>query len=613
MEFISMQIKKIPNSTRTDYNVYISRTAKNTATGKRECKAIRSLGKFSELKKKYGDELDAFLLKEKEKAEKEFEECKKIFTLSITPGSIINMRKKDAPAQVDNLRNIGAYVILKQYKRLGIDIFMTNRSRNRDSKYKLNPIFRLLVVDRIISPGSKLHAHGNRDHYFFSSDFPERELYRSLEDIASLKQPLLEKMNSAIAGLYPRDTSLLYYDVTNYYFEIDEEEGKKKVGCSKEHRKTPIIQLGLFMDSNGFPVSYETFSGNNPDVTTFVPAMKDMRRKFDMKNTIYVADKGMMSSDNIKHIVVNHDGYIISDSVRRSSEDFLKDYVLDEAGYEYTEDLEDGGITFKCKELTVPQKRKLTTDSGKKTTFSFNERIIIFWSRKYAEKARYERAEAVKKAKESLNNPGSKVNNSYGSNKYKKADIFNKDTGEADTSEKVYAMSIDEKRIEEESRYDGYYIIRSNVYGLEEGEAPMKTASCFDPMTLSVKINRKADKYDIIDMYRGLWKIEETFRMSKTTGIKTRPVFVRKEDSIEAHFLTCFTAMLLLRMIEKDTGLCYEQIISALQNANYVKLNNSLYKILYYDQTMDKIGLKTGVPLNYEYLTPALIKEIAGK
>jgi len=607
-----MQVKKIPNNRKDDFTVCITRTAKDRETGERKSKVMRTLGKLSELKAIHGEKLDEFIRKEKEDCEAEFKKASQDYAIRITPGKIINLRKSGAPESVDNVRNIGCYVLLKQYKRLGIDTFFNNRSRGIKSKYKYNPIFRLLVVDRVIAPGSKLHTHDNCERYFFNTDFPLEAVYRALKPISELKEPLLKAMNKRIEEIYKRDTSLLYYDVTNYYFEIDDEDGKKRCGCSKEHRKTPIIQMGLFMDSQGFPVSYSTFPGNCNDVSTFIPAMQDMKEKFSMEHTVYVADKGMMSADNIADIVLQHNGYIISDSVRKVSDDFFTDYVLNEEGYECTEDVLNGRTAFKCKELTLPQKKKVSKDEGGKASFTFNERIIIFWSSKYAEKARYDRMKAIEKAKESMKNPGSKVNNNYGSYKYIKATAFSKSSGLEDSDKKEYSLEIDWDKVEEESKYDGYYLIRSNVYGLEEGEPPMDKPSKFEGRTLSVKLNRKVDMYDIVDMYRGLWKIEETFKMSKTDGIQTRPVYLKREERIEAHFLTCFTAMMLIRMIEKDTGLCYEQIISSLQKANYTKAGPDVYRFQYYDKTMDIITKKTGVPLNYENITPVEIKQLAG-
>lgn len=608
-----MQIKKIPNKKTGDSVVYITHTMRDKANGgKNVCKTIKKLGKLSELEKEYGTELDFYLQKEKVACENAYKKQKQALTISLTPGEIINLRKKDAPDKVDNVRNIGCYIALKEYKKLGIDIFMNNKARYCKEKYSFNAIFRLLVIDRIITPGSKLDTYSDKDLYFFNTDFALESVYRALTKIPTFKDDFISYLNRKIDNLYPRDNSLLFYDVTNYYFEIDEEEDDKKEGCSKEHRKTPIIQMGLFMDANGLPVSFSTFSGNTPDVSTFVPAMSEVKEKFGMKHTIYVADKGMMSADNIANILKDRNGYIISDSVRKVSADFFETFVVPPEGYEDTEDLETGEVIYKCKELTLPQKKRMTTFEGGKRTFKLDERIVIFWSKKYADRAKYLRAKVVEKAGNSLVNPGNKVNNKHGANKFIKASQFSKETGEEDNVEKAVILEIDQELIDQDARFDGYYIIRSNVYGLEEGEKPLKYPSVYQDKTTSIKLNRPVSMYDIIDMYRGLWKIEETFKISKS-GIKTRPVYLKRADRIQAHFLTCFTALVLLRMIELDTNMNYSTILRCLRDANYTKCAEDLYCIQKYDKEMEELSLKMGVPLNYKFLTKGLIKEIAGK
>ena len=539
-------------------------------------RTVKSLGYLDELEKKYKDPVAHF----REVARKMTEEdnAKKKVTLKI------NM-DEELPKDSNVRKNLGYAAILKIYHELELNVFFNNRARNESFKYNTNSIMILLAVSRLLSPGSKKKAFEERGRYFERFSFSLVDIYRALSHFAGLEKDLQKHLNEKIKEKYGRNTKTVYYDVTNFYFEIDKADNLRKYGKSKEGRHNPIVQMGLAMDSDGIPIHYRLFSGNKLDKETFRTVIGEVRRKYGTGRIVVVADMGIITGDNIYYLTGGKadNGYVFSFSVKGGADAF-KEYVLDDTGYVGPDGKPAGDDTsFKIKSRRIARDINVTVKSGgtkKKTVY---EKQVVFWARKYADKAAAERQELVKKAMELVRDPGKYERaTSYGAAKYVKDIRFDKETGEVIKGKKA---CFDFEKLAEDEKYDGYYAIVTSELGMADG--------------------------DIIDTYRGLWEIEETFKVTKGT-IEARPVYVSREDRIGAHFLTCFIALVIIRLIGKKTDRKYspEKIISCLNSISCSNEQDNLYLFDYRSKISDAIGDALGIDFTRKRLRRAEIKNI---
>ncbi len=253
----------------------------------------------------------------------------------------------------DNRHNFGYTALSSIYHELEIDSFFQNRQRITKAQFNYNSIFRSLVFPRLIAPASKRASFSYLKHFFERADFSLDDVYRSLPFFKKYQADLQLGIHERIRQNYGRDTSLVYYDVTNYYFEIDEPNEMLRRGVSKEHRKDPIVQMGLFMDTNGLPISYGLFSGNTLDKQTLIPMMGKLQDDYSLGRIIVVADRGLITGDNIFQTLSDGNGYLLSYSIRGSDKAF-KDYVLDPKGYIQKKD------GFRIKSRLAPRKIRVT-------------------------------------------------------------------------------------------------------------------------------------------------------------------------------------------------------------------------------------------------------------
>lgn len=486
---------------------------------------------------------------------------------------LLNQQKKEKQAPInftfydsdrlcigDNLRkNFGYVAFSKIYHELKLDTFFNNRQRHTKESYDANTIMKMLVYSRLLSPASKKASYDNRDHFFEKTDYSLDDVYRCLTFLNKHKENLQVWMNNKIKEQYGRDTSLIYYDVTNYYFKTDEQTDLLRKGVSKEHRPNPIVQMGLFMDNNAIPITYELFAGNTNDCLTYRPNFGRIKKQFDLGRVISVADKGMTTGDNIWYTIntPTKDGYVFSMSIRGADKS-TKEYVLDEKGYEWL------GEEYKRKSRLCPRTILVTANNGKKIKKTVDEKQVVFWSKKYATRAKAEREAALAKARDLAKHPGNYTRaTSYGAAKYVKKVEYDKETGEILTASSI--LDINEDLIREEEALDGY---------------------C---MLLTSEMDTPDDK--IIDMYRGLWRIEESFKITKSE-LEARPVYVWTNEHIEAHFLTCFVALTLSRILEMKLEHKYSagRILESLSKANCSLIQQNYYMFDYFDEVLKDIG-----------------------
>jgi transposase len=521
------------------------------ATKKTKHKVIESIGFLDELNKQYDDPIDYFnkrvAILNKEKQEQK---------------APINFTFYDSDRLCvgdDFKKNFGYVALSKIYHELGINTFLINRQRHTKEEYDANTIMKMLVYSRLIAPASKKASFDNREMFFEKTDYSLDDVYRCLSFLNKHKKNLQIWLNDKIKENYGRDTSLIYYDVTNYYFESDEQDDFKRKGVSKEHRPNPIIQMGLFMDTNGLPITYELFSGNTNDCLTYRPNFGRIKKEFDLGRVISVADKGMTTGDNIWYTIntPSKDGYVFSMSVRGADKE-MKAFVLNDDGYEWL------GDEYKRKSRRYPRTIQVTSTSGKKLKKTVHEKQVVFWSKKYAERSKADRAAAVAKAQDLAKNPGSYTRaTSYGAAKYVKKIDYDKDTGEILTASSF--LELNEERLREEEALDGYYIL------------------------LTSEMDKSDD--EIIDIYRGLWRIEESFKVTKSE-LEARPVYVWTRDHIEAHFLTCFVALTIARILEMKLEGKYSigKLLDTLSRSECSQLQQNYYIFDYYDDILKNIG-----------------------
>jgi len=407
----------------------------------------------------------------------------------------------------------------------------------------------LLVLCRILYPGSKKEAFESRNKFFEKFDFSLKDIYRALDYFDQYKDDIQKVMWENTKEPYNRDLSIGYFDCTNYYFEIDYndedlvdeegnilEKGYRKRGPEKNHRPDPIVEMGLLLDNKILPASYKIFPGNDSEKTQFIPIIKDTKRTHGIDKIIVVADRGLNTSDNMWFLAgknddkcKNNDGYVYGQSVRGANKEF-KEWVLNQDGYindiEYTRDGKedffrhriydkDGSfkeykkekLLFRHKSRVVAKQIQIEKDGKRNVTVNTYQKQMVYYSQKYADRQRYEREKMIEKAKNLIENPTKYTKaTSYGAAYYVNNIAFDKDTGEII---KGRELSLNEEAIKEQEKYDGYYSI------------------------VTSELNYTDQK--MRQVYRELIDIENSFKITKT-NLEARPVYVWTKEHIEGHF-----------------------------------------------------------------------------
>lgn len=561
-------------------------------------KTIQGLGYLHNLKEQYPDPI-AHFEKVADDMNKELE-SRKNATISIDLTASLATDEQ-------NLKNVG-YGILKQlYKELQLDIFWRVKLRNRSIKYNMDLIFRLLVFSRILYPGSKKETYDKRHIYFEEMDgFSLDDLYHALDVIHEYAEELQKWIYERSEKLVKRDLSVSFFDCTNYYFDIGRpdvdtlnENGNpidkkgnvipkkyRKRGAEKNRRPDPIVGMGLLIDKNAIPLAYDLFPGNESEKVHMRPIINRIKNDYTNGRIIFVADRGLNTSDNIYYLngdnkgeANQRDGYVYGQSVRGADAEF-KNWVL--AGdYRKEKLIDENGeeIIFIHKSRIHPKQLNVNVSSPdgktkKKKAVTIDQKQMAYYSEKYAKKQRLERQIMIERAKDLINYPNKYDRiTSAGSAAYILNIAFDKNTGEIVEGK---ALELDIGKIEEEAKYDGYYSI--------------------------VTSELMMDNYELRKIYRGLIRIEDTFKVSKKE-MEARPVYVWTTPHIDAHFATCFTALVLIRLLEAklDRKFSVGKIIESLQNYNCVQIDKNLYQFTYYDGIIAACGEALGIILNDKY------------
>jgi len=497
---------------------------------------------------------------------------------------------EELPNETHTRYNLGYAVIMKIYHGLELDRFFNNKARHEDFEYNSNSIMTLLIITRILHPASKRSSYEYKDMFFERFDFELHDVYRALSHFSKIGTECQRFISDQINTKYGRNTTLMYFDVTNFYFEIDETDDIRKRGKEKNNRPDPIVQMALAMDADGIPLYYKLFPGNTHDSKTFIPVFKDVCVRFAPGRVIAVADMGCTSSNNIYFLKGGDrdkrvNGYVFSFSIRKGTEVFKK-YVLEDTGYTDR----DGkalkeGYDYKIKSRIEVREIQVTMKNGSQKSMLIDEKQVVFWSEKYAKKARSEREETIKKALDIIANPKKHNKNTvHGAATYIKNITFDKKTGEI-LEEPGNKLLFDEEKAEEDAKYDGYYCIITS-----ELEMP----------------NQR-----VIEIYRGLSDIEDNFKVTKS-NLDIRPVYVSRKDRINAHVLICFISLVILRLIQKKTAYKFtpEQIVTCLNNISCSLECENVYLFDYRTHICDAIGKVFGIDFAKKRLRLNEIKNI---
>lgn len=574
--------------------IYLSFVQGYRQDGKVKQKTVEKLGYLKDLEQLYSDPIAHFKQIALERSKQELpQKTIEIKLLSKLP-DYTNFRK-----------NLGYAVPKAVYLKLGLRDFFQGKQRFLKIDYNLNSIFSLLVLNRFLFPSSKKSAYETKDTFFESFNFSLDDIYRSLDYFCKYSNEIQQYLHKNISELIGRSDDLGYYDVTNYYFEIPYEDndeydekgnlvkkGKKKRGPSKEHRKDPIVQMGLLMDSKGIPMAFNTFSGGESEKQSLLPTVRRVKKDFELKRIIIVADRGLNTSDNTAFLSgKNHDdmngndGYVYGQSVLGASHEF-KEWVLNQSDYVVDEEIDkdENVIKFKHKSRVFAKQIQLKNSNGNRIQkMEIHQKQMVYYSEKYAKKQRKDREKAILKAKDLIANPTKYTRaTSIGAAGYVNNIKFLKETGEISDGQ---ALSLNLKKIEQEELFDGYYSIVTSEKHLTDSE--------------------------IRNIYKGLWEIEESFRIIKSE-FKARPVFVKKDEHVEAHFLICFVALVIMRVLEKmlDEKYSVKNIRDSLIKYSCSYLEQNYYLFDFRNKVIESIEEIFSLDLSKKIMSQMEIKKI---
>lgn len=516
-------------------------------------------------------------------------------------------------------RNIG-YLYLKEiYSSLNLSGFFEKVCSDRRIAFHPDMINMVLAFSRILDPGSKLHTLKNLSHFYGDFDFSHQDILRFMDILEENYDEYLSHLFESSNKVIKRNTSVCYFDCTNFYFEKETEDedvydeitgelikGLLKYGVSKEHRPNPIVQMGLFMDADGIPLSMCINPGSDNESLCAVPAEKKMLKMFENKDIIYCADAGLGYNDARVFNDFGGRKFVVTQSVKKLS-DVLKQAVFNDFDYRFSQDGRPMSLeAMKSFDRTLTENRKYydgyiyksimvdkpvdlglfeirQSKNGKtrkvKSKGTLKQRIIVTYSRKMAEYQKTVRNRQIERAK--------KILTAMDPENFKKGPHDVTRFIKSDKEKKNY--SLDEARIEEEAKYDGFYAVATNIFDMKETE--------------------------VLDIQSRRYQIEDCFRILKT-NFSSRPVYHHKENRIKAHFLICYTALLIYRLLEvkldrNKTHFTTGQIIETLQNMNVVNCSDMYYQSCYTgSDVLDSLEQLFDLKLNRKYYLPKTLNKL---
>lgn len=545
------------------------------ANGSTTSTIVRKLGTLDQLIIEHGPTRDDVLAWAKNEVKLETEKYKKEKEAKTVLIPFHADRQLDYEKQVFFR---GGYLFL-QY--IYYQIHMNKICRKLKLKYKfeydINAILSDLIYARILEPGSKRSSFKAASEFLEKPSYELHDVYRAL-DVLGTECDLIQSevyKNSHFLG--SRNDKVLYYDCSNYYFEIEQEDGSKKYGKSKEHRPNPIIQMGLFMDGDGIPLAFSLFPGNSNEQTSLKPLEKKVLVEFGCQKFIYCSDAGLGSEDIRAYNHMGERAYIVTQSIKKLKKE-EKEWALDAKGFKRVSDDTPVDIT------QLPEDDKgLYYKDEPYTTKKLHQRLIITYSPKYALYQKTLRDKQVERAQKMLDSGNTKKNRK---NPNDPARFIGTIAATKEGEAANIHHYLDENKITEESRYDGLYAVCTDLLDDEVG--------------------------DILKVSEGRWQIEECFRIMKT-DFSARPVYLQDENRIKAHFLICFLALTIYRFLEKklDSRYTCEELLDTLKTMNFAEVQEQGFIPLYKREPItDALHEACGFRTDYQFITKSKMKTI---
>ena len=486
------------------YAVSIRKGKKTTS------KNVRRIGRLSELKKEYTDPIAHF----RAEAKRLTDEGRSESSFEIPANLMLDPMKK---------RRVMLGYIFPQsvYYSLGLDMVMRGIRNESKATYDFNRIMRDLIIGRVLSPLSKSSTYEKAFSFPEPPDYDLQHVYRSLSLMAKNFDLIEEKAFKGMKKYADVDTSVTYYDCTNFYFEIEEEDGFRTYGKSKENRPNPIVQMGLFLDRNGLPISMCINPGRMNEQKTMIPLEKMMTKRFGIEKFVVCADCGLSGKRNLRFNSTENHGFVVTKSLKKVSED-VRARLMGDGGWKRFGDA--SGRLYSLKEIREDANLRdvifYHDERFAMGSDGFEERIVTTYCGRLREYQRSVRERQLQRAMELVRQ--GKIRKGVNQNDVRRFIVVDSVTENGEVAEKK-VFSIDRERFEEESEYDGFYAVTTDL---------------------------DDDPGEIIRINRGRWEIEESFRIMKS-DFDGRPVFVSREDRIRAHFLTCYLAFMIFRIIEQ--------------------------------------------------------------
>ena len=546
--------------------------------GHRSTKIVEKLGTYAELSKKLNGQdpivwAKAYIagLNEKEKA------GKREIQVSFSPARLMDSNKQ--------ILFNGGYLFLQAvYYALRLDDITKKIAKKHKFSFDLNAILANLLYSRILFPASKLATMQIVKNFLEQPSFELQHVYRALGVIAQESDLIQSELYKNSLQLAQRNTHVLYYDCTNFFFEIEQEEGLRQYGISKEHRPNPIVQMGLFMDGDGIPLAFNISPGNTNEQVTLTPLEERLLQDFKLSRLVVCTDAGLASAANRKFNDKKDRAFITTQSIKKLKKS-LQEWALDKTGWHIPGEkgafdiskLDTDDAAAEAYKTTTFYKERWINENG------LEQRMVVTFSVKYRNYQRAVRQSQIDRAVNAVEKNPQKIGKTN-QNDYKRFISKKSITPDGEIAKKnIYA--IDAERIAKEESFDGYYAICTNL---------------------------EDDAMQIIQLNHQRWEIEESFRIMKSE-FRSRPVFLSREDRIRAHFTTCFLALTLYRFLELklDKAFSCHRILNGLRNMNFYKIRSEGYIPAYvFDDFMETLHEKFPLKTNLQIIPNPEMKNI---
>lgn len=558
-------------------DVYINQSYRKE-NGKTSSRIYRKLGKLNELLRQFDGDFDAMMVWAKAEAQKDTAE----YNAKTCDVSVSLSRTAYIPRNEERCFQAGYLFLQKLCTQLKIDSICKKISKHHKYTYDLEAILTDLIYARILSPSSRLSSFSYCKTLLEPPKYELQNVYRALSVMADESDFIQEELYKNSNFVHQRNKKVLYYDCTNYYFEIEQEDELRRYGKSKEHRPNPIVTMGLFMDADGIPLAFDIFPGNQNEQTTLKPLESKVIKDFDCSEFIFCSDAGLGSKSNRRFNSLGNRSYVITQSLKKmrkedrqialnpkqfrrlGSDKFIDISTLDESNPDIYE-------TIFYKEVPI-------------VNGNMDETVIVTYSPKYKAYQKRIRTQQISRAIKMIEQPGRKRKSKNQNDPARFIKTTNVTNDGEIAEKKVCELDLD--KIRDEEKYDGFYAVITNLEGDISG---------------ILKINRQR------------WEIEENFRIMKT-DFEARPVYVRREDRIKAHFLTCYISLLVYRLLEKKIGNKYtcNEILDTLRSMQVTLLSKESGYIPSYKRTdlTDDLHKAFGFHTDYEFISKSAMRSI---